>query len=402
MHHPIPTKLTPSTPHTNLVVQHLSKTFSTKRQNSKKTIHVLAILTAILCTGLVTAEEKTKPISTLGATIDSLDALWKKPVQAGRRRASSYDRTGANVDNISPITPGQKITLLDHTGVPGSIRRIWFTITADDPKYLEKISFRFTFDGQVTVDKVPVGMLTATGPWRVNDLTSPVINTMRARLGNRKQLDPGRGSFNILWPMPFAKDAKIEFINGTDDNLKLHYYIDYQLHDVGDRPLLFHVTHHRQRFTKPRAKDQPNDPKTANYVFADIDGYEGRYVGTVLTVESHPTREGKWYEGDDKFLVDGKLEATLHGTGTEDYFGMAWSVHRPYQGYDHGVTHYERNLTKKDRFYDGRFTIYRWHLTDPIGFRKSLHASIEAGHGNECRQHYESTAFWYARPLTTP
>lgn len=76
---------------------------------------------------------------------------------------------------------------------------------------------------------------------------------------------------------------------------------------------------------------------------------------------------------------------------------MAFGFHRPYQAFDHGVTHYERNLTDHDRFYDGRFTVYRWHLTDPIVFHSALHASIEAGHGNDCRQYYESTAFWYGR-----
>lgn len=333
------------------------------------------------------------------AAAGSIDGLWSNPVIGGRRRASSSSLKDLNQDYCL-IPAGERATLLDHRGRPGSIRRIWFTITSDDPDYLQKIKFRFTFDGQVTVDDVPVGMLTATGPWRVNDLTSPVINTMRARLSNRDQPGTGRGSFNILWPMPFSREAKVEILNGTKDTLKLHYIIDYQLHDVGDRPLLFHVTHHRQHFTKPQPKNQPFPCDTkADHPFVDIDGYEGRYVGTVLAVESHPSREGKWYEGDDTFIIDGKPKKTLHGTGTEDYFGMAWGIHRRYQGYDHGVTHYERNLTREDRFYDGRFTIYRWHLTDPIDFHKSLHASIEAGHANECRQHYESTAFWYGRPV---
>jgi hypothetical protein len=80
---------------------------------------------------------------------------------------------------------------------------------------------------------------------------------------------------------------------------------------------------------------------------------------------------------------------------------MAWGVHRPYQAHDHGVTHYERKLTDHDRFFDGRFVLYRWHLTDPIVFRRSLHGSIESGHLNECRQHYESVAIWYGAPLPT-
>ena len=61
------------------------------------------------------------------------------------------------------------------------------------------------------------------------------------------------------------------------------------------------------------------------------------------------------------------------------------------------MTHYERDITDHDRFYDGRFCIYRWHLTDPIVFHHSLHASIEAGHANDCQQLYESVAFWYGK-----
>ena len=62
-----------------------------------------------------------------------------------------------------------------------------------------------------------------------------------------------------------------------------------------------------------------------------------------------------------------------------------------------GVSHYERDLTDEDRFYDGRFVLYRWHTQDPVVFHNSLHASIEAGHANDCAQRYESLAFWYGR-----
>jgi hypothetical protein len=147
--------------------------------------------------------------------------------------------------------------------------------------------------------------------------------------------------------------------------------------------------------------DAKNLSNAHNYVFTAINGYTGNYVGTVLAVESHPDRCGKWYEGDDMFFVDGAAwPPALHGTGTEDYFGMAWGIHREYQAWDHGVAHYERNITNHDRFYDGRFVLYRWHLADPIPFRQSLHASLEAGHANDCQQCYESVAFWYGRKIS--
>ncbi|HBO46056.1 MAG TPA: hypothetical protein DD670_19465 [Planctomycetaceae bacterium] len=325
----------------------------------------------------------------------TLDFLWKTPVVGQRRRASSWDQTGENRDCFT-LAPGKRAVLLDHEGGSGTIRRIWFTLANGNEGYLETTKFRFRFDGRTTVDDVPVGMLAATGPWRVNDVVTPVVNVMRSRRSNRDNPGVGAGSVNLLWPMPFERKATIEVFNDSHSEMTIHYYVDYELHPV-DRPLWFHVTHRRERFTTP-AKDsgQGKPIGAADYVLADISNTEGRYVGTVMLVESHPARAGKWYEGDDRFMVDG--ETLLHGTGTEDYFGMAWGFHRPYQADDHGVTHYERNLTEKDRFFDGRFVVYRWHLVDPIGFRKSLRASIEAGHANECAQHYESVAFWYGRP----
>lgn len=326
----------------------------------------------------------------------ALDGLWKTPVVGGRRRTSSWDQSGANRDRLT-LKPGGRYTLFDHEDGSGTIRRIWFTLGHGTEGYLEKIKLRFEFDGHATVDDVSVGMLAATGPWRVNDVVGPVVNVMRSRLSNKDNPGVGQGSVNLLWPMPFERQAKIELLNESKDEMTIHYHIDYQLEPV-ERPLWFHADYHRAHFTKPaKASGEKKAIGADDFVLADIRNMEGRYVGTVLAVESHPKRVGKWYEGDDRFLIDGKT--LLHGTGTEDYFGMAWGIQRPYMGQDHGVSHYERKLTAKDRFFDGRFVVYRWHLVDPIEFNKSLRASIEAGHANECAQHYESLGIWYGRPV---
>ncbi len=39
--------------------------------------------------------------------------------------------------------------------------------------------------------------------------------------------------------------------------------------------------------------------------------------------------------------------------------------------------------------------MYRFHLTDPIRFRRSIRVTIEHGHGNDLANDYASTAFWY-------
>lgn len=54
---------------------------------------------------------------------------------------------------------------------------------------------------------------------------------------------------------------------------------------------------------------------------------KGQYVGTYMALT---TLERYWYgEGEVKFYLDGDKEyPTICGTGTEDYFGGAWSFAR--------------------------------------------------------------------------
>ncbi len=321
--------------------------------------------------------------------------LWK-PLEGQRDRASSYNTTGANQDHIV-IEAGRTHVLCDLHNTSGVIQRMWFTISSGDPTYLQKTRVTMIFDGQTTVSGVPFGMFMGTGPWCVNDLTTPVLSVMRARRSNKDQEGVGSGSFNIHWQMPFGSDAKIELHNGTERRMQLFYYLDYLKIEHKEEPLLFHADYHIQSPTHVAGREQTLDVDK-NYCFLDVNDCHGRYVGTILCVESHPDRKGKWYEGDDMFVIDNEpWPPRLHGTGTEDYFGMAWGCHRRYQAFDHGVTHFEKDLTDHDRFYDGRYVLYRFHLNDPILFYEGIHASIESGTGNDCEQHYESVALWYGR-----
>lgn len=347
--------------------------------------------------------------------LTDLNALWSQPVNERRHRESSYDRSGGNADFID-VEPGKSYALIDKSKRTGVIQRIWITLQASDDRHLQNISLTGTFDGKVTFNRIPFGMFMATGPWRVNDINSAAVNIMRARRANEDRLGCGLGSFNLHWAMPFDESVKIEIHNQCTEEISVIYYVDYIECDHAEQPLLFHIQHrYREPMTdirSPRPKvdlelantyeagEAKNLTGEENYEFVNISNCKGRYVGTVLAVESHPDRFGKWYEGDDMFFIDGETwPPSLHGTGTEDYFGMAWGVHRWYQAPDHGITHYEKALTDHDRFYDGRYVLYRWHLNDPIAFQKSLRASIEVGHANESAQYYESTAFYYALPL---
>jgi hypothetical protein len=78
-----------------------------------------------------------------------------------------------------------------------------------------------------------------------------------------------------------------------------------------------------------------------------------------------------WYgEGDDFFFIDGASEPQLRGTGTEDYFCDGWGF-RQQDGPFYGTPLWEGYGT------GDRSTAYRFHIPDPIVFKKTLRAEIE-------------------------
>ena len=104
-----------------------------------------------------------------------------------------------------------------------------------------------------------------------------------------------------------------------------------------------------------------------NYLIADIEG-RGHYVGTVQSV--YLVSPGWYGEGNDFFFIDGEKEPSLRGTGTEDYFCDGWGF-REQSGPFYGTPLWEGYDT------GDRGSAYRWHIPDPVAFKKSLRVEIE-------------------------
>ncbi len=98
-----------------------------------------------------------------------------------------------------------------------------------------------------------------------------------------------------------------------------------------------------------------------------------------------------WYgEGDDMIFVDGEaFPPSLHGTGTEDYFNTAWCPSQGYSAPYHGIT------LPGGPNWSGKVSLYRFHIEDPVCFRRSIRVTIEHGHNNQRSDDYSSTAYWY-------
>ena len=88
-------------------------------------------------------------------------------------RASSYDRTGGNVD-FRAVKPGETLNLATLAGA-GCIRHIYFTIVPTD-HYLRDLVLRMYWDGETTPSvEVPFGDFFGEGQERVRFFRSLMV-----------------------------------------------------------------------------------------------------------------------------------------------------------------------------------------------------------------------------------
>jgi hypothetical protein len=104
-----------------------------------------------------------------------------------------------------------------------------------------------------------------------------------------------------------------------------------------------------------------------------------------------------WYgEGDEMIFIDGETwPPSLHGTGTEDYVNMAFCPREEFCSPYHGLILYNGSLEAHEWRWKGKQSCYRYHVEDPIAFRKSIRVTIEHGEANILSNDIASTAYWY-------
>ncbi len=293
-------------------------------------------------------------------------------------RASSSDADWAKGNgDCRWIKPGGSLVVADLEG-PGRIVHIWVTIADQEPFYSRLLTLRIYWDGETHPSvECPIGDFFGIGMGVDKAFTSlPVCVTSE-----------GRGR-NCYWPMPFRKSARIVVTNeGAKPCDAFYYYVDWQkLPSLPEESAYFHAMY-RQEF--PCVMGQ-------NYLIADLQG-RGQYAGTVLSV--YQSSPGWFGEGDDFFYLDGEKEPSLRGTGTEDYFCDGWGFREQSTPF-YGTPLWEGYGT------GDRGSAYRWHLTDPVAFTKSLRLEIEHKGGQdfpdgtstgyiERDDLFSSVAFWY-------
>jgi hypothetical protein len=298
----------------------------------------------------------------------------RKTFTAGR--ASSTDPKGHNGD-ARRIEPCATLTLMDVKG-SGRVTHIWFTISSPSADHLRELVLRMTWDdASRPAVECPIGDFFAQGHGKYVEFSSAPI-----AIGARNAL-------NCYWPMPFGKHAVLTVANEGKQAVNSFYYnIDYRLDDEPDGDLRYFHTQYRTDFPAP-----VGEPLT----ICETKG-AGHFVGTFISVLANS--DGWWGEGNDEWFVDGSSKPVITGTGSEDYFCGAWDFGRAFWTPNFGVPYYD-NASKGGEKRGILNTCYRWHIPDPVPFKKSLLFTLEHGRSgfDEDRKpftnHYVTVGFYY-------
>ncbi|MCL2300589.1 MAG: DUF2961 domain-containing protein [Firmicutes bacterium] len=297
--------------------------------------------------------------------------------------------TGANAARdlgmgwkVSPsvvVAAGETRVLADIEG-EGAVQHIWMTPTG---RWRSSI-LRIYWDGSETPSvECPAGDFFAY----------PMEPKGRGFFGVRSLavcVNPRTG-LNCYWEMPFRGRCRVTLENTDGKDMTLYYQIDYTLTRVPEDAAYFHAQF-RRRNPLPRGE-----------VYTILDGVRGKghYVGTQMLWGVHS--DGWWGEGEIKFRLDGDEHPTICGTGTEDYFCGSYNFDAG--GYTDFSSPYAgmQMLSKPDGLYNSqqRFSLYRWHIMDPVRFESGLKVTIQAlgwrGDGTylPLQDDISSVAYWY-------
>ena len=197
---------------------------------------------------------------------------------------------------------------------------------------------------------------------------------------------------NSYWPMPFRHHARVTFTNESDKDMSnLAFQITYAETDVSDDAGYFHAQWRRA----------VTDRANPGYVIVDGVQGQGRYVGTFLAWTQQS--DGWFGEGEIKFYMDGDNQfPTICGTGTEDCFLGSNGFPEVY------TTAYSGTTLKHPGYGPAKWSLYRWHIMDPVCFRKDLRVTIQAlgwwpnGRFQPLADDIASVAYWYQKEPHAP
>jgi len=268
--------------------------------------------------------------------------------QTGTPGAGGLTQEGRKGAASKAVKPGETVTLADVAG-PGVVRRIWLTV----PGQVETLRgwvVRAYWDGQDWPSvEAPLQDFFGLPFARQVPFESAFFSNPEGR------------SFNSVVPMPFRTRARLTVQNESPKEANLYYDVDVTLGDALPADLAYFHARYR--------RENPTTPKRDFEVLPRIEG-RGRYLGANVGVRATRYPRPAWFgEGELKVYLDDQRESpTLVGTGTEDLVGSAWGLGR--------FAHLYQGAPLSDDK-DGVWGFYRYHVPDPVYFRKAIRVTLQ-------------------------
>lgn len=308
----------------------------------------------------------TPVVSFNSAQLNTLQpAIKRAATLLGEPRAAGIWPRQVNLLNLR-LAPGATAPLARASGMQAITQLLMRPAPGTSEAALRGVVLRMSFDGQNTVE-VPLGDFFGTAPGRDAFTSLPLGITSDGEMWSN-------------WVMPFQRSARVWLHNMGNSTVLLKGQIGLAPYRWTPNSMHFYAGF-RSRY------DIATRPMT-DLNFLQSSG-QGVFAGLSYAIDN-PTRAW-WGEGDEKIYVDGEKFPSFFGTGTEDYFGYAWSNPERF-------THAYHNQPRAEAPGNyGRSSNNRFHIIDRIPFRKNLRFDMEMWHWEDVKVNLATVAYWYAR-----
>jgi hypothetical protein len=289
-------------------------------------------------------------------------------LRGGAPDAPAAGATTAPVAETS-VQPGQpSVTAIAAPPGGGRITRLRLATGERAPDKLRATTLSISFDGEETV-RAPLVDFFGTGPGLAAYTSLPMT------VGED-------GTLECRFPMPFRERAEIRIVRQTPGAVDVRGDVTVEAAPFSDDSLLFHAGWRPRQAVRTRP--------FRDWHVGTLRG-RGHLVGTLLNVEN-AANAAWWGEGDEKLYLDEEKLPSIFGTGTEDYFGYAWSSG------DLFAHPYHAQTRAPASGFGGAFSMNRFHVLDPVPFARSLRFDFEIWHWSDTAIAIDAMLYWYARP----
>jgi hypothetical protein len=326
------------------------------------------------------------------------------PIQGKMRQISSQGRQeppemmakaiGDAPGKSVQIGPGETYTVAEIEGA-GMILRIWMTTMQPMPglphNFNHYLVLRFFWDGEESPSvEVPFGDFYGV-PWGkyTHYVAEPLSCTS--------------GGYNCQFPMPFGRSCRIEVTNEAPGPC-MAFFFQVQYLELAEQasPLRFHALWHRQNPTREGIPYRVLEATGAGHfagmhLWMQKSGWwldpahmlrRARETGSPVSAIFPEAAGMGMLEGWESIFVDGEETPSIPGTGNEDYFNSGFYFSQgPYSAPHWGCT--------VRSYLTSRCAAYRFHISDPIPFQRSIVVDMDHGYTNQVQTDYSSVAYWY-------